>query len=233
MQEIITLALGGVNCYLIKNKGNYLLIDTGGHMFLDKQYDNRSTLLEEKLREYGVNASNCKGIILTHGDNDHTCNAKRIAKLLHSKIIMHRDDVWMVNHPSSSCYKVNNNYKSIILKIVFCIMSSKIQKLMDKVYDDFETFEPDVILEADTDMEVFGFDGMIYSVPGHTKGSICILDEKGNLICGDMFTNNGKPSIAINAEDFTVLKESAKKILSKSVKMVFPGHGDVFRSDEL
>lgn len=45
-------------------------------------------------------------------------------------------------------------------------------------------------------MGAIGFEGKIYSVPGHTKGSICIIDEQGNLICGDLYSNNDKPALS-------------------------------------
>ena len=41
MQEIIRIDLGGVNCYLLKNNQRFILVDTGGHMFMDRQYTDR------------------------------------------------------------------------------------------------------------------------------------------------------------------------------------------------
>ena len=51
---------------------------------------------------------------------------------------------------------------------------------------------------------------------------------KGNLIAGDLFANNKKPSLGINAQNFDEMKESAIKILKNNVFKIYPGHGEPF-----
>lgn len=233
MQDIIRIDLGGVNCYLLKNKQRFILIDTGGHMFMDKQYGNRRNDLVSELEKNGVNDSNLEMIILTHGDNDHSCNARYLKERFHSKISMCSKDVFMVERRDSNCYRINSNYQSLILKLVFKLMDSKIKLLMDKVYNEFETFQPDILLENEQSLLEFDFEGTIYHSPGHTPGSICILDNQGNLIAGDLFSNNKKPSLAINAQNFNEMKESARKILRNNVVKIYPGHGEIFDANNL
>lgn len=228
MQEIIRIDLGGVNCFLLKNKQRFILVDTGGHLFLDKQYSDRRNDLVSALEKNGVNDSNLEMIILTHGDNDHACNASYIRKKYHSKIAMHANDVFMVEKADASCYRVNSNYQSLFLSLIFKLMNSKINLLMEKVYKEFETFRPEIILRNQQSLLEFGFEGTIFHCPGHTKGSICILDNEGNLIAGDLFTNNKKPSLAINAQNFYEMKESARKVLRNHVVKIYPGHGEAF-----
>ncbi|HKM34469.1 MAG TPA: MBL fold metallo-hydrolase [Lachnospiraceae bacterium] len=233
MQGIIRIDLGGVNCYLIKNKQRFILVDTGGHLFLDKQYSDRRNDLVNELEKNGVNDSNLEMIILTHGDNDHTCNARYIREKFNSKICMCSNDAFMVEKADSSCYRVNSNYQSLLFNLVFKLMNSKIKLLMDKVYMEFETFQPDILLKDEQSLSEYGFDGTIYHSPGHTKGSICILDNEGNLIAGDLFTNNKKPSLALNAQNFNELKESARKILRNYVVKIYPGHGESFDASSI
>lgn len=225
MQQIIRIDLNGVNCYLIKNDGKFILVDTGGHMFLDKEFTNRRDELEKSLLEHGVNEHNLCLIILTHGDNDHVCNARYIREKFNSRIAMHEKDAFMVEKADPNCYKLNCKYKKPIFKLAFHLMNSKIERLMEKVYREFEVFQPDGFLQDGDDLSAYGFDGTIYLMPGHTEGSICILDSEGNLLCGDLFANNKKPSLAVNAQDFKRLKDSADKIMSHKVRMVYPGHG--------
>ncbi|MDD5937308.1 MAG: MBL fold metallo-hydrolase [Clostridiales bacterium] len=233
MQEIQWIDLGGVNAYLVKKEHSFMLVDTGGHMFMDKQYDDRREKLEKQLLALGVTDQNLKLILLTHGDNDHACNAKYFRERFHAKIAMSSQDVSMVEKADPDCYLVNSNYESMVLKMVFKVMDSKIKKLMTKVYSEFERFTPDILLNDNDDLSTYGFDGRVYHVPGHTPGSIAILDSKGNLIAGDMFANNKKPSIAINAQDFQILRISANKILQKGVTMIHPGHGTPFEHSAL
>lgn len=231
MQDIIRIDLDGVNCYLLKNKKRFILVDTGGHMFMDKQYNDRRNDLVSELEKNGVNDSNLEMIILTHGDNDHTCNARYIREKFHSKISMYSNDVFMVEKADSNCYRINSNYQSVLLKLIFKLMDSKIKLLMEKVYKEFETFQPDILFENGQSLLEFDFEGTIYHSPGHTSGSICILDNEGNLIAGDLFANNKKPSLAINAQSFDEMKESARKILSENVVKIYPGHGKPFKAD--
>ncbi len=226
MQNIIRIDLEGVNCYLLENNQKFILVDTGGHMFMDKQYTDRRKELVRELEKNGVNNSNLSMIILTHGDNDHVCNASYIRDKFHSKIAMHSGDVFMVEKPEPNCYRVNSKYQSFLLNIVFKLLDSKIKLLMEKVYKEFEIFKPDILLEDN--QTLLDFDGRIIHIPGHTPGSICILDDKGNLIAGDIFTNIKKPSLGINAQNFDEMKESARKILRNNTLKIYPGHGEPF-----
>ena len=58
MQDVIRLDLGGVNAYLLKKEEKFVLVDTGGHMFLDKVLDNRRDRLKKGLAEHGVTRDN-------------------------------------------------------------------------------------------------------------------------------------------------------------------------------
>lgn len=228
MQNIIRIDLEGVNCYLLENNQKFILVDTGGHMFMDKQYTNRRDELVCELEKNGVSSSNLNMIILTHGDNDHACNARYIRDRFHSKIAMHSSDVCMVEKSDPNCYKVNSKYQSFLLNIVFKLLEAKIKLLMEKVYKEFETFKPDILLEDNQLLS--DFEGRIFHTPGHTSGSICILDNEGNLIAGDLFANNKKPSLGLNAQNFDEMKESARKVLKNNVLKIYPGHGEPFDS---
>jgi glyoxylase-like metal-dependent hydrolase (beta-lactamase superfamily II) len=48
------------------------------------------------------------------------------------------------------------------------------------------------------------------------------------LIAGDLFANNKKPSLGLNAQNFDEMKESARKILRNNVLKIYPGHGEPF-----
>jgi hydroxyacylglutathione hydrolase len=233
MQHIIRIDLNGVNCYLLENNQKFILVDTGGHMFMDKSYNNRRSELVGELEKNGVNDSNLEMIILTHGDNDHVCNARYIRDKFNSKIAMHLSDVYMVETSDPSCYKINSKYQSLFLNIIFKLMDKKIELLMEKIYKEFETFQPDILLEDQQTLEQYGFNGCIYHSPGHTAGSICILDKEGNLIAGDLFSNNKKPSLAINAENFDLMKESARNILRNKVLKIYVGHGEPFEANNI
>lgn len=231
-QEIIRIDLDGVNCYLGKQGENYILFDTGGHLFLDKQFDNRREALEKELNDHGCNPTNLKLIVLTHGDNDHAANAAYIRTKYHTKIAMHAADSHLVDCPNIENVLENCHYHSPVYKLVFLIMKSAIRKIVKKTLDDFERFKPDLAIDEGFDLSPYGFDAKVIAIPGHTKGSIGILTGNGNLISGDALANMNKPEIAPNASDFKVLKSSIKKLKTRNIKTVYPGHGKPFAAAE-
>lgn len=229
MQNIIRLDLNGVNSYLIKCNEKFLLIDTGGHMFMDKTYDSKKQLLLHKLNENGVTKDNLTLVILTHGDIDHSFHGAYLQWEYNALIAIHEQDAALVRTPKIDDYKRNLTFRSKVYQLTMKLMKRKIESLMHKVYEDFVPFTPDILLQEGMSLEPHGFKGIIYHTPGHTPGSICILDDEGNLFCGDLFVNNRKPSLAINAMDFTMVKEQAERMKKLPVKWVYPGHGEPYQ----
>ncbi len=227
--EIIRLDLQGVNSYLVKTNKGLILVDTGGHLILDKQFDNRRDILIGLLDKYGCTPENLQLIVLTHGDNDHATNALHISKKYQAKIAMHKSDISLVQKPNIDEAMKSFNYRSPIFKIVFALMKTKIKKLMQKTIEDFEPFTPDILLSNGDSLIDYGFDAKIIHIPGHTDGSIVILAKNGELIASDIFANIKKPELAPNAYDFKLLKQGAEKLKSMNVTTVFPGHGDAFK----
>jgi len=68
----------------------------------------------------------------------------------------------------------------------------------------------------------------VFVTPGHTLGSICLYCEKEKLIfSGDLiFKDGGFGRTDLEGGDFSVLKQSIKKILSLNKHtIIYPGHG--------
>ena len=70
--EIIRIDLEGVNCYLGKENGNFILFDTGGHLFLDKIENNRRQALINGLEKAG-----CQRSIYYRTISNQNCNPCR------------------------------------------------------------------------------------------------------------------------------------------------------------
>ena len=232
-QEITRIDLGGVNCYLGKEGDGYILFDTGGHMVMDRQFDNRRDRLVEDLEKYGCKPGNLKLVVLTHGDNDHAANAAFIRAKYNAEIAMHRDDLELVDNPGIEKVMQSFGYKSLIYKAVFLLMKGLIKKASLKILDDFEKFVPDIFINEGYSLSEYGFDARIVHIPGHTPGSIGILTDEGDLIAGDTLTNMNKPDIAPNAYDFEALEAGVDRIKTMAVRTVYPGHGQPFDAKQL
>lgn len=227
-QEIIRLDLGGVNAYLGKQNGNFILFDTGGHMTMDKEFDGRRNRLKRELDNAGCTPETLKLVVLTHGDCDHAGNADYIRKTYQAKIAMHPNDRELVERPTGDLMMQSFQYSSPILNLVAKLMKKKIVLMNEKVLKNFDTVTPDILLEDESDLSAFGFDAKIRHLPGHTEGSIGIFTSDGDLIAGDIFVNMKKPGAALNAVDFDKLHQSIQKIKSLDIRTIYPGHGEPF-----
>ena len=232
-QDIICIDLGGINSYLVKSEEGFLLVDTGGHITMDKVFTNRLEKLKEELDKAGVNEDNLKLIILTHGHNDHAANAAYLRELYHTKIAMHPLDAEQVEKPDMDKMMSSFQYRSVALTLLFKILKKKITKINQKTIDDFTPFTPDILLGDGDELSQYGFDVKIIHIPGHTQGSIGLLTGEGELICGDILANMKKPGKAPNAEDFQTLDKSIQKISNLKVVKLYPGHGKPFDAKEV
>ena len=79
MSEIHRIKCGNVNCYIVENGTNGILVDTGKKEFINR--------VMEQCKYYHV-----KLIVLTHGHFDHAENAARISNALGIPVGMNEKD---------------------------------------------------------------------------------------------------------------------------------------------
>ncbi|MGB8452802.1 MAG: MBL fold metallo-hydrolase [Anaerocolumna sp.] len=115
-REIIRINLGAVNCYLGKSDDGFILFDTGGHTVMDKSFTNRRDLLQKELDKAGCNSRNLHLVVLTHGDNDHVCNAAFVRDKYNAKIAIHPGDRKLVENPDINSYISSFHYSSLFYK---------------------------------------------------------------------------------------------------------------------
>ncbi|KNY27961.1 MBL fold metallo-hydrolase [Pseudobacteroides cellulosolvens] len=231
-QEIISINLGAVNCYLAKQGNSFILFDTGGYITFDKEINNRLEMLEKELDKAGCNSQNLRLIVLTHGDYDHSANAAYIKEKYKTKIAMHKGDLNLVQKPILEDVMKSFCFRSLFLKVLFRIMKKKLERINIKILGNFRGFKPDILLNDGDTLNQYGLDAKIIHIPGHTPGSIAILTENGQLIAGDTFTNTKRPKVAPNALDFHAMDKSIELLCKLDIKTIYPGHGNPFKMNE-
>lgn len=212
-QEINTIRLGGVNCYLVKTgDGSYVMIDTGFRM--------KRSSLQKELEMAGCKPGNLKLIIITHGDFDHTGNAAYLRKKFAAKIAMHPGESEVVEHGDMLLSRENRPFLSRIMLSFFRLSRS-------------DRFKPDVYVGDGDDLAAYGFDAKVLHIPGHSRGSIGIQTTGGDLFCGDLLSNTNRPALGSIIDDPATANASLEKLKSLEIVTVYPGHGKPFPMEAL
>ena len=226
MIEIKTICsksrLGSVNCYLIETDAGFILVDTG--------YSTSRPVLEHELESEGCSPGNLRLIILTHGDLDHTGNCAYLQEKYRAPVAMHVGDSGMVKGGDMSYGRKPNFILAMLLKrmpLLFRTIS-----LFDRS-SGYEGFKPDVLVDEGFDLTKYGLKASVICLPGHSSGSIGILTQAGDLFCGDLLTNTGKPMINSIMDDRAAASASLEKLKGSRLRTIYPGHGDPFPIDKL
>ena len=211
-QEIKTINLGGVNCYLVKAGDGYILIDTG--------FASKRAFLEKELERAGVLPGNLTLILLTHGDSDHADNSAYLREKYGAQIAMHLDDSGMVETGDMSWNRKSKPDKiSITFKICTMIFGGLSKP------SSFNTFKPDLYIGDGQSLSEYGFSAEVLHLPGHSKGSIGILTSGGALFCGDLFYHFAGFQYIDDLADYNASINKLKKL---NIETVYPGHGKAF-----
>jgi hydroxyacylglutathione hydrolase len=201
--------LMSVNCYLVKTPSGYILIDTG----LQKK---RSDLVRE-LETAGCKPGDLNLILITHGHLDHNGNTAYLRQRYDAKIAMHSGDLAIAE--SGDMFRGVKGLTVTILRLLLPLIG----------LSRYDSFTPDIILEEGHDLSKYGFNARVIHTPGHSKGSIVILTVGGDLFCGDILGNTGKPAKTTIVDDSAELDKSIEKLRTLETKTIYPGHGKPFQ----
>jgi glyoxylase-like metal-dependent hydrolase (beta-lactamase superfamily II) len=202
------LGMGTVNCYLVQNQNGNFLIDTGGP-------NNEKKLIQE-LEKSGCPPDKLSLIIITHGDFDHIGNAAYLKNKYGLKIAMHPQDAGMAEQGNMFFNRKSPNFLVKILAPLF--MGFRKSKY----------FSPDIFLQNGDSLTPYGLDGRVISMPGHSKGSIGIRLESGELISGDLLDNTKEPGFTTLLDDQIAANNSLMRLQHEGINIVYPGHGAPF-----
>jgi len=210
--RITTINLGGVNSYLADCGDGFVLIDAA--------FSAKRKQLVGALNAAGCTPGRLKLLLLTHGDVDHTGNAAFFQREYKAKVAMHADDVGMAERGDMGWNrKRKSDSMSVRMKVMMFLVGIVLKKRT------FETFTPDILVDEGFDLSKYGLDAQVVCLPGHSKGSIGVLTREGDLYCGDFLYGIPGLRFVDNAKEHD---ESAKKLRSRSIRAIYPGHGKPF-----
>ncbi len=204
---------GYVNCYLLQVENGFILIDTGA--------SNKRKELEHAIENAGCKPGDLKLILITHGDFDHTGNAAYLRTKYSVQIGMHASDSAMAEHGDMFYNrKAPNKLIQMLIPTLFGFGKAK-------------RFKPDLLLEEGFDLSPYGLDAKVLSLPGHSRGSIGIFTDVGELFCGDLLENVKLPGLNSIMDEVEIGQASLEKLAGLGIKTIYPGHGKPFSLTDL
>jgi glyoxylase-like metal-dependent hydrolase (beta-lactamase superfamily II) len=191
------------NVYLVINGEELTIIDTGTSGNAQKTV--------EYIQKLGHQPADVKTIILTHFHMDHMGSAKELKDLTNAKVAVHTEDADYVSGKKPLPKPKN---------ILFRAVSSFVKPAPVQV---------DVILKEGDKIANLS----VIHTPGHTPGSIMLLDEERKvLFAGDTLRYDGK-KISSAPEQFSIdtnqVRESIAKVSMLNFDVMLPGHGETLK----
>jgi hydroxyacylglutathione hydrolase len=206
-----TIALRGVNCFLIGQDDSFILVDTG--------FSGSRRKFEERLRDFGCIPGKLALIVLTHGDSDHSGNAAYLRSRYATRIAMHAEEAPAVQSGDPAASRsFDGGIRSRLAKAAMRLFPLRKR----------DRFSPDLIVGEGFDLGPFGFPAKIVQLPGHSKGSIGVAAATGELFCGDLLMNRRKPGPGFGIFDDAAFRSSLEKIRRSRIATIYPGHGAPF-----
>jgi len=193
------------NVYLLINGEELAVIDTGTSGNAQKT--------AAYIKKIGHQSADVKTIILTHFHMDHMGSAKELKNLTNAKVAAHTEDADYISGKKPFPKPKN---------ILFRAVSSFVKPAPVQV---------DVILKEGD--KIAGL--TVIHTPGHTPGSIMLLDEKKKvLFASDTLRYDGK-KISNAPEQFSMDPHQVRESIAKASKLNFdvilPGHGEILKSN--
>lgn len=209
-ENIYMKRLNYFNVYVIKGEDGDILIDTG--------FIGMKRRLQRFLDKFDI-----KLIILTHAHVDHAWNAKYLKERYNCEILMGKDDLINIDNSNVKSKPSMNKYK---------LWAKVLNKGMN-IFKQAE-FEPDILVEEDTEFNQYGLNFKIVNLTGHTNGSIGIL-YNDKLFAGDSLVNRKRNyvQIAFQNQNNESAKDSFKKIIDLNPQMIYIGHDKPIDNDKL
>lgn len=202
MSAIYQIRRGNVNCHIIVNGTDGILVDTGKREHLDR--------VIQACAPYRIRL-----ILLTHGHFDHAENAARLSETLGAPIGMSEKDLDLIGSNMAQSLSAHTVLGKMVLSA----------SLKEFGLRNIPAFVPDVLLQDGGSLMDYGLDGRVIALPGHTRGSIGVDVEGRYLLVGDALMDMFYPTVSMLYHDREAMLDSARRIGGLGARTIYFGHG--------
>ncbi len=215
-----------VNVYLVGRS----LVDVG-------LYSARTLhVLIRNLKDVGLRVCDVMNVVVTHFHVDHLSLLPLLYDMCGVDVYMGWRDLDIIRRGASKfvegileIYRLNG---TPVEELRFITESHPLLRLRE-VYD---VMLQDVVIKPVRDGDTIDLDGVfkVVEVPGHTPGSIMVVnEEEGVALVGDVLISIITPHVVAHIESKDPLGDhlrSLKRIATMSLKIAYPGHRDPLKN---
>lgn len=183
------LSLGFSNAFLLRGDKT-IIVDTGR--------PGNETRILQALEQRNISPADVSLILLTHGHFDHFGSARALKQKLNVPVAIHHlDHVALQNGKDPALHPTR--------------FTGKLLKLF--LHGKTESFEPDIIIRSEFNLEDYGVSGRVIHTPGHTPGSLSIMLANHDVIIGDLLMGGHLGEFFLLTYQISI---TLQKILNKS-----------------
>ena len=223
-ETVVQIDTGNSNVFLIRGAEGAILVDAGN--------PGRADRILARLAERGVAPEDVRLILVTHGHVDHFGSAAALRERTGAPVAVHALDADAVRqgiNPPDSLHPTSRLI-NLLMRIPLPLFA-----------DHAPAFEPDIVFKDEWRLDEYtstllsasGVAGRVIHTPGHTPGSVSVLLDSGEAIVGDLVMGQlmgllpkpGPPIVAWNLERN---RESVRRLVALSPRIVYVGHGGPF-----
>lgn len=207
--EIISLAGGRSNVFLVLSGNNKILVDTGP-AFMRK-------IIIRRLRKLSIRTIDY--LVLTHTHFDHAANARAIKDFFNARVIVHASEEEFLRSGDSPVPAGTNLFTGWL--------TGTFGKLANRLVK-YQGCDADITFDQQLNLSEDLRNIQIIHTPGHSAGSVSVIIDNEIALAGDtLFGTYPGSSFPPFADDLKLLFKSWELLLKNGCSVFLPSHGSV------
>ena len=219
--EITIVKMGFVDSYIIMGKSDEE--DQSSWIIVDCGISGSEGRILDTLASLGGNPKKVSLIILTHAHQDHVGSVKELQMITGAKVAIQREDAKYLVEGISAKVTPVTGFAKFMARLIKHRPQGQKGGLM-----------PDIIIENELDLNVFGVKGKAVSTPGHTEGSLSVFLDSGNCIIGDILGKSfGRVATGMFCNNPEENRKSIGTIMDSNARYLYLSHSGKCTMDEV
>lgn len=224
--KVKALRSGISNIYIIEAEGGLVAVDAGSRASGLKSF-------ERTIKAMNLDPMSVRLLVLTHVHYDHVKAAAAISRACGCPVAVHAAEAEplaagvMVVPPGSNWWG----------RVASGLGRSALGRALVPVVMGHEPVQAEVKVGTEMRLDDYGLAGALAPTPGHSPGSMSLVLDSGQAFVGDLIFNGYpfglSPIMPPFAHDVPRLLQSWRHLLSRGVKVFYPGHGKAITAETL